>query len=137
MAARSWKSWATACWRSFAVCRAAPRPSLAARRSPRRARPSPRPPPPPAAVWPRYKEFAHRLRSAALGDAGVDLGPVMAGRLVEDARTVLDTAAFRIVGGEIKPADAGKTDRRGAHRARLQGDIKIAIGEALRAELGG
>ena len=62
---------------------------------------------------------------------------MIAGRLVEDARPVLDAAALWVVGGEIEPADAGERDRGGAHRARLQRDVEIAIGEPFDAQPGG
>src|SRR6267154_5208604 len=61
----------------------------------------------------------------------------MAGRLLEDARAVLDSAALRIVGGEIKPPDTSERYRRGTHRAGLQRDIEIAPGEPFHAEPGG
>ena len=46
---------------------------------------------------------------------------------------MLDRAAFRIVGAEIEPADSRQSDRRGAHRARLERDVEIAF-EAARPE---
>ena len=71
-----------------------------------------------------------------LFDAAINLRTVVAAWLIEDARPVLDAAAFRIIGAEIEPAQAGKADRRGAHGARLEGDVEIAFGKALGAELG-
>ena len=68
----------------------------------------------------RGRTSRNNRAGAALGDAAIDFRAVMTARLVEDARAVLDPAAFRVVGAEIEPADARQRDRRGAHRARLQ-----------------
>ena len=61
---------------------------------------------------------------------------MMAGRLREEARAMLDRAAFGIGRAEIEAADAGEGDRGGAHGAGLERDIEVAIGEPLAAELG-
>ena len=61
---------------------------------------------------------------------------MMAGRLREEARAMLDRAAFGIGRAEIEAADAGKGDGGGAHGARLERHIEVAIGEPLAAELG-
>ena len=50
----------------------------------------------------------------------------MAGRLAEDARAVLDPAAFGIGRAEVEPADARKRDGRRAHGAGLQRDVEVA-----------
>src|SRR3984893_8210598 len=80
------------------------------------------------------KEGAQQLAGALLLDAAVNLGPVVGGRLLEEARPVLDCPALWVVGAEIKPAKASQADRRGAHRAWFEGDVEIAIGEVLGAE---
>ena len=80
------------------------------------------------------KEGAQKVARAPLLDAAVDLGPVVGGRLLEQPRPVLDRTALWVVGAEIEPAQAGQADRRGAHRARFEGDVEIAIGEVLGAE---
>ena len=72
-----------------------------------------------------------------LGNPAIDLGPVMAGRGGEKPYPVLDRAALGIARAVIEPADTGEGQRRGAHGARLQRDIGIAIGEAFGAERGG
>src|SRR6266851_3103167 len=90
--------------------------------------------PPEKKLPPRPKESAQEVAGGAFGDATVDLRAVVAGRLVEDPRAVLDPAAFRIVGGKIEPADPRQADRRGAHRAGLQRHVEIAAGEPLCAE---
>jgi len=57
---------------------------------------------------------------------------VVAGRLLEEFPAVQDTAALRVAGTEDHAADTCKTDRGGAHGARLKRDIEIAVGNALR-----
>ena len=59
---------------------------------------------------------------------------VVAGGLTEDFRAVLDATALGVLGAEIEPADAGKGYGVGAHGARLQRHVKIAMGEARRAK---
>ena len=62
-------------------------------------------------------EVCHRLaakntpqhrRRLALADAAVDLRRMVAGRLLKEARAVVDRAALRVGGGVIEPAQAGK-----------------------------
>src|SRR6516162_754494 len=86
---------------------------------------------------PIAKKGAQQIAGAPLLDPAIDFGPVVGGRLVEQARAMLDRAAFRVVGAEIEPAQAGQGDRRGAHRARLEGNVEIALGEMLGGELRG
>src|SRR5260221_8386738 len=81
---------------------------------------------------PLLEEILQQRGRLALADSTINLGAVVAGRLREDARPVLDPAAFRIVGAEIDPAHPEQSDRRGAHRARLERDMEIVIGEELR-----
>ena len=83
---------------------------------------------------PNAKKRAQEIAGAALLDPAIKFGPMMGCRLVKEARAVLDRAGFRIIGAEIQPAQAGQGDRRGTHRARLEGDIKIALGEMRGAE---
>src|SRR5437762_1550741 len=59
---------------------------------------------------------------------------MMAGRLLEDPRAVLDPATFRVVGSKIQPPDMGERNRRGAHRTGLQCHMEIATGQPLHAE---
>src|SRR5689334_16951570 len=61
----------------------------------------------------------------------------MAGWLLENARTVLDPAAFGIVGAEINPPDLRQRDRRRTHRAWLQRHVEVAAGQPLHPESGG
>ena len=70
-------------------------------------------------------------------DAAIDFGTMMAGRLLEEARAVLDRAHLLVRRAEIEPADAGEGNGGGAHGARLERHIEIAIGEPLAAELAG
>lgn len=57
----------------------------------------------------------------------------MAGWLVEDRRSVIHAAAFRVIGAEIQAADAGEGNGGGAHRARLQRDIEVKTRQPLSA----
>src|SRR5512146_2515106 len=82
------------------------------------------------------EEALQQLGSAGLADAAIDFRRVVAGRLRKEARAVLDGAAFRIWRTEIEPADAGKGDGRGAHGARLDRDVEVAIDQPLAAEPG-
>src|SRR5579864_231513 len=82
----------------------------------------------------RLKERAQQRGAAALVEPAINLWPVMAGRLVEDARAMLDTAALRVVGAEIKASDPRQRDRRGAHRTRFEGHVEIATVELFLPE---
>src|ERR1700693_3618094 len=53
----------------------------------------------------------------------------------EKPHPVVDSAALGVGSAVIEPADAGKRDRARAHRARLERDMKVAIGEPFAAEL--
>jgi hypothetical protein len=57
---------------------------------------------------PGGEEAFEKLASAGLADAAIDFRRVVAGRLREEARTVLHGASLRIGGPEIEPADAGE-----------------------------
>ncbi len=57
------------------------------------------------------EEGAQQLGRFLLGDAAIDLRPVMAGRLAEDARPVLDTAALGIGRAVVKAAQAREGNR--------------------------
>src|SRR4051812_3369091 len=83
------------------------------------------------------EERAQQTCGLPLADARIDLGPMVAGRLVEDARAVLDAAALGIGGAIVKAPDPGEGDRLGAHRAGLQRDVEIAVDQPRRTELCG
>jgi len=83
---------------------------------------------------PIAKKGAQQTAGAPFLDPAVNFRPVMGGRLVEQARAMLDCPAFWIVGAEIEPAQAGQGDRGRAHRARLEGNVEIALGEMRGAE---
>ena len=53
----------------------------------------------------------------------------MAGGLIEDSGAVLDPAPLLVVGSEINPPQPGERNCRGTHRAGLQRDIQIKIGQ--------
>ena len=59
----------------------------------------------------------------------------MAGRRREEAHAVVDRAALGVGRAVIEPADARERDRRRAHRAGLERDMQVAVGEPLGAEL--
>src|SRR5579864_8002081 len=84
---------------------------------------------------PLPEEAAQQLGPARLVDPAIDLRAVVAGRLLEEARAVLDGAALGIVGAEIEAADARERDRGGAHGAGLERDVEIALLEARPAAL--
>ena len=48
---------------------------------------------------------------------------------------MLDRAALRVGRGVIEPAQPRVADRAGAHRARLERDVEIAVGQPVLAEL--
>jgi len=82
------------------------------------------------------KEGFQQLRSARIADAAANFRRVVACALREKSRPMLNGAAFRIGRAEIKPADARKGNRRGAHGTRFERHIEIAIDEPLAAEFG-
>src|SRR5262245_6155179 len=98
---------------------------------------SPRPSPPfrgrggKGQLPPRAEEGAQKLPRRPLADAAIDLRPVVAGRLSEEAGAMLDGAALRVAGAEIEPAEPGEGDRRRAHGAGLERDIEISTLQAL------
>lgn len=59
---------------------------------------------------------------------------MMTGGLRIETRPMLHRAALGIGGGEIKPPNARKRDRRGAHRAGLKRHIEIAVDQPFGAE---
>ena len=69
---------------------------------------------------PLLEEGPQQLARLAFGDAAIDLGLMVAGRLAEDARAVLDAAALGIGGAVIDAAAAGrrKSPGRTSGRAR-------------------
>ena len=80
------------------------------------------------------EELHQQLRRGSPVDPAVDLGRVVAGRLVEHARAVLDAAALGIGSAEIEPADTRERDGSRAHGAGLQRHVEIAAGEPFLAE---
>jgi len=59
---------------------------------------------------------------------------MVTGRLLENARAVFDAAAFGVISAEIEPPDAGEADGGGAHGARFECDVEVAIGQARRLQ---
>ena len=68
--------------------------------------------------------------------AADDLGPVMAGGLLEDARPVLDPTALGVRRAEVEPPQPGEGDCLGAHGAGFQRDVDVAVDEPRRAPFG-
>ena len=68
------------------------------------------------------EEAFEKLGGAGLADAAIDFRRVVAGGSREEARAMLDGAAFRVWRAEIEPADAGEGDGRGAHGAGFKRD---------------
>jgi len=60
----------------------------------------------------------------------------MAGRLGEEAWSMLDGASLWIRCAEIEPAKPREGDGRGAHGARLERDVEIAVDKPLAAKPG-
>lgn len=60
------------------------------------------------------KKPPQKRRRRGLADAGINLWRMMAGLGVKEPDAVLNRTAFRVGGGVVKPADAGKRDRGGA-----------------------
>ena len=82
------------------------------------------------------KKSRSSARGARLLDPAVDLGRVVAGRLAEDARPVLDATALGVGRAEVEPPDARERDGRRAHRAGLQRDVEVGVRQPLRSERG-
>jgi hypothetical protein len=86
---------------------------------------------------PFLKEALEQRRRFGLRHAAIDLRPMMAGRGGKELHAVVHRSALGIGGAVIKPANARKRDGAGAHRTRLERDVKVAIDEPLGAERGG
>ena len=61
---------------------------------------------------------------------------MVAGRLVKDARPVVDAAALGVIGAEGQAANARQGYGGGAHGAGLKGHDKVAIGKTGRTKAG-
>src|SRR4029078_12497129 len=72
----------------------------------------------------------------ALAYAAVNFRRVVTCALREEARAMLNGATFRIGSAEIESTNAREGNRGGAHGARLERDIEIAIDQPLTANLG-
>jgi len=82
-----------------------------------------------AALLPPLPEEVSQQRGGfGFADAADDFGTVVAGGRLEDARTMVNAAAFGIVGAEDQAADAEQADRLRAHGAWLQRDDQVAVG---------
>jgi NTE family protein len=68
---------------------------------------------------PGAEEAAEQVGSRRLGEAGINVRGVMAGRRGKEADAVLDRSTLRVGGGVVEPADAGEGHRGRAHRARF------------------
>src|SRR5262245_4592996 len=79
------------------------------------------------------KERAQQVAGHVLAQAGIKLGPVVAGYVAEDAGPMLDAAAFWIGRSVVEACDARERDGGSAHGARLKRDVKIMSREPLGA----
>ena len=86
---------------------------------------------------PLAEEGAQQIARAALADAAIHLGPVVAGGAREQARAVVDRPGLGVGGAVVETAQAGEADGVGAHRAGLEGDVEVAGREVAAAEAGG
>src|ERR1700739_4344624 len=73
------------------------------------------------------EKFLQQRRGLVFTDRGIDLRHMMAGRGGKKAHAGIDRAALGIGGAVIEPANPRERDRPGAHRARLERDIEVAI----------
>lgn len=86
---------------------------------------------------PRGEERLENFAAFSFLDAAIGFWYVMAAGLREQADTVLDGATLRVIGAEVEPADAGKRDGAGTHRAGFHGYVQIEAVEALTSQGGG
>lgn len=80
---------------------------------------------------PIAKEVLEQSGGFCFPESLIDLGAVMAGRLVEDPGAMFDAAALRIAGGIVEAPDTRERYRAGAHRAGFESDVEIAPGQPL------
>src|ERR1700682_3076911 len=81
----------------------------------------------------RLEELPPQRGRLALTDRGIDLGDVMTGRRREEPHAGLHRAALGIGRAVVQPPYPRKRDRGCAHRARLQGDVEVAMDQPLAA----
>src|SRR5262245_26090995 len=76
---------------------------------------------------PLAEEALQKIGGLALAQAAIDLRPVVAGRLLENARAMIHAAALGIVGAVIDPSEPREGDRLGAHGTRFQRDVEVGL----------
>jgi len=80
------------------------------------------------------KERLQQVAGAPLVDAAINLWTVVASRLAEEARAVLNSATLGIGGSKIEPPNASERYGLGAHWTGLEGDIEIAADQPRRGD---
>lgn len=80
------------------------------------------------------EEALKEITSAIRTDSAVNLGPVMARRLAEQARSVFYPAHPLVLCSEINTANSCKGDGSGTHCAGLERDEEITPDETLRPQ---
>jgi NTE family protein len=81
------------------------------------------------------KKALEQVRRLAFAKAGINLRRVMAGRVRENARAMLDSPALGVRCRVIETPDPREGNRAGAHRARFERDVEITIADPFRAQL--
>ena len=84
---------------------------------------------------PRAEKRFQQLGSLVFANAPINFGAMVNGRLLKQARTMFDSAAFAVAGSIIEPCDTGMGDRAGAHRAGFECHPKIAADKSVGAKV--
>jgi len=85
-------------------------------------------------VSPHCEKIAQELCSTALAKPSINFGPVVTGRLCEDAGSVIHAPALLVGCAVIEASEPRKRDRPRTHRARLQRHIEIAARQPFRSQ---
>src|SRR5216110_1385587 len=83
---------------------------------------------------PRLEKIPQQRCRLALADPGIDFRHVVTGRRGEESHTRFHRATLGVGRAVIQPPYSRKRDRGGAHRARLQRYIEVAIDQPLAAD---
>lgn len=83
------------------------------------------------------EKISEQRRRFVCGNAGVNFGPVVQGRLFKQSRTMRHSAALGIVSAIIEPGYARMGDCACTHRTGLQRHPQVASNEPLIAEMRG
>ncbi len=83
----------------------------------------------------RAEKRFQQLGSLVFANAPINFGAMVNGRLLKQARTMFDSAAFAVASSIIEAGDAGVGDGSGAHRARFKRHPKIAADKSVGAKV--